>query len=66
MQDLWQSRYQILLIVLLKVFIKLNVNMAGNDKCKNCRIKYKYCVGFLEYTNIKDNRINRIEMFMLS
>ena len=40
--------------------------MAGNDKCKNCRIKYKYCVGFLEYTNIKDNRINRIEMFMLS
>ena len=26
-QDLWQARYQILLIIFLKEFIELNVNM---------------------------------------
>ena len=26
-QDLWQANYQILLIILLKKFVKLNVNM---------------------------------------
>ena len=24
-------------------------------KCKNCRVKYKYCNSFVEYKNIKDN-----------
>ena len=29
----------------------------GHDdkKCKTCRIKYKCCVCFLEYTNFKDD-----------
>ena len=26
-----------------------------NKKCKTCRIKYKYCDCFLEYTNFKDD-----------
>ena len=26
-------------------------------KCKTCRIKYKYCNCFLEYTKFKDNLI---------
>ena len=31
----------------------------GHDdkKCETCRIKYKYCDCFLEYTNLKDNLI---------
>ena len=28
-----------------------------NNKCKTCRIKYKNCEFFLEYTNFKDNLI---------
>ena len=26
-----------------------------DKKCEICRIKYKYCDCFLEYTNFKDN-----------
>ena len=26
-----------------------------NEKCITCRIKYKYCDCFLEYTNVKDD-----------
>ena len=41
---------------LLKEFIKLNVNTETMiKKCKNCRVKYKYCNSFVEYKNIKDN-----------
>ena len=35
-QDLWQAHYQILLIILLKEFIKLNVNMDMIIKSVNC------------------------------
>ena len=28
-----------------------------DNKCETCRIKYKYCDCFLEYTNFKDNLI---------
>ena len=27
----------------------------NNKKCETCRIKYKYCDCFLEYTNFKDD-----------
>ena len=55
-QGLWQAHYQIMLIILLKEWIKLNVNMDSVIK-KNeaCRIKYKDCECFLEYTNFKDD-----------
>ena len=35
-QDLWQTHYQILLIILLKEFIKLNVNT--NTMIKNVKL----------------------------
>ena len=58
MEDLWQAHYQILSIIFLKEFIKLNVNTDTMiKKCKTCRIKYKYCNCFLEYTKFKDNLI---------
>ena len=54
--DLWQAHYRLLLIILLKEFIKLNVNMDMIiKKCKMCEIKdknYKCC---LKYTNIKND-----------
>ena len=54
--DFWQARYGILLIILLKEFIKLNVNTETMIKTyKNCRVKYKYCNSFVEHKNIKDN-----------
>ena len=28
-----------------------------DNQCENCRIKYKYCDCFLEYTNLKDDLI---------
>ena len=28
-----------------------------DEKCKTCRMKYKYCDCLLEYTNFKDNSI---------
>ena len=58
MQDLWQGHYQILPIILLNVFIKLNVNVDTMIKKYDiCGIKYKDCECFLEYTNCKDNLI---------
>ena len=29
----------------------------ANKKCETCRIKYKYCICFLEYTDFKDDLI---------
>ena len=55
-QDLWPARYQILSIIFLKEFIKLNVNMDTMiKKCKTSVTKYKGCDCFLEYTNFKDD-----------
>ena len=55
-RDLWQAHYRILLISLLKEFIKLNVNMdTMAKKCETCGIKYKYCDCIFEYTNFKDD-----------
>ena len=35
---------------------KINCKYGQNDKkCETCRIKWKYCESFLEYTNLKDN-----------
>ena len=59
-QDWWQAHYQILSIILLKEFIKLNVTtiINVNDKqCKTCVIKYKYCNCFLGYTDFLDDLI---------
>ena len=42
-QDLWQTHYQVLLIILPKAFMKLNVNMDMIIRCEACRIKYKDC-----------------------
>ena len=59
-QDLCQVRHQILLIIFLNEFIKLNANMDmghDNKKCKTCGIKYKDCEGCLKYNNIKDDLI---------
>ena len=36
LQDLWQPNYQILLITLLKIFIKLNVSIG--TKIKNVKV----------------------------
>ena len=55
-QDLWQSHYQILLIVLQKEFIELNVNMGMIIKnVKTSGIKLEDCDCFLEYKNFKDD-----------
>ena len=35
-QDLWQPNYQILLIILLKIFIKLNVSIG--TKIENVKV----------------------------
>ena len=48
-QDSWQTHYQILLIIFLKEFKKLNVNADIMIKnCKTCRITYTHCDSFLE------------------
>ena len=42
-QDLWQTHYQILLIIFLKEFINLNVNtekMINNEKFVELHTKY--------------------------
>ena len=54
-QGLQKAHYQISLIILLKEFIKLNVNTDTMKKIKTCEIKYKNC--FLEYINYKDDFI---------
>ena len=47
-QDLWQIHYQMLSIIYLKEFIKLNVTFGHNyKKFKTCGIKYNYCDCFL-------------------
>ena len=43
-QDLWQTHYQILSIIIDK-------------KCETYGIKYKYCDCFLEFTNFKNDLI---------
>ena len=48
-QDLWQAYYQILLILLLKEFIKLNAKLI--------LFKYKDYDCFLKYTNFKEDLI---------
>ena len=56
MQDLWQVLYQMLLMIFLKEFVELNVNLDKMiKKCETCRIEYKYYNCFLEYTSFKDD-----------
>ena len=52
-----QAHYQIRSIIFLKELIKLNENTDTMIKniCETCRIKYRYCDCFLEYTNFKDD-----------
>ena len=58
-QDLWQAHHQILLIIFLKDFIKLNVNTDRMiKKCVTYIIKYQHFNCFLEYTNFKDDLLN--------
>ena len=39
-------------------FHKIKCKLEHDDKkCETCRIKYKYCDCFLEYTNFKDDLI---------
>ena len=57
-QNLWQVLYQILQIIFLKEFIKLNVNtdtMMKNVKLVKIHTKYPNC--FFEYTNFKNDLI---------
>ena len=57
-QNLLQAHYQILSIMFLKEFIKLNVNMDAIIKnVKTYGIKYKYCNCFHEYRNFRDDLI---------
>ena len=57
-QNLLQAHYQILSIIFLKEFIKLNVNMDAIIKnVKTYGIKYKYCNCFHEYRNFRDDLI---------
>ena len=51
------SCYQILLIILMKEFVNLNVN-TGTITIMNI-VKAADCDYFLEYTNFKDNFIER-------
>ena len=54
-QDLWQAHYQILLIILLRKFIKLNTKMNRQKKCEAFGIKDKDCECCLIYANVKDD-----------
>ena len=57
-QDLWQVHYQIMSIIFLKEFMKLNVNMDTMiKKCGTYGIIYDVCDCFLENTNFKDDLI---------
>ena len=55
-QNLWEAYYQILLIILLKEFIKLNLHtdMIIN-KIETCGTKCKECECCLEYLKVKDD-----------
>ena len=57
MQDLWQARYQILLIIYLKESIELNVNLDMMIKNMKHVELNEYCNCVLEYTNFKDDLI---------
>ena len=47
--DLWQTYYRNFLMISLKEFIKLNLNMDRiTKKCKECGNKYKDCKCYLE------------------
>ena len=49
-------------IMFLKEFLKLNVNADTKiKKCETCRIKYYYC-SFLEYTDFKNDLIEYKEL----
>ena len=60
-RDLWQDHYQILSMIFLKKFTKLNVNTGTMIKnAKTYEIKYRYGNYFREYTNFKDDLIEYI------
>ena len=57
-RNMWQAHYQILSIIFVKEFIKLNEKYAHDDrKCETCWITFKKCDCFLDYTNRKDDLI---------
>ena len=57
-QGLQQVLHQILLIIFLKEFIKVNVNTDMMiKKSETCGIKCNYCDCFLEQINFKDDLI---------
>ena len=63
-QDLWRSHHQILSIIFLKKFIKLNGNMdTMKKKLKLLELHIKYATAFLNTQTLK--MINRIKMFIL-
>ena len=53
-QDLWKVHYQILLIILLKEFIKLNINMDKMvNKMKLLELNTKIAIAFLDTQTLK-------------
>ena len=63
-QDSWQAYYQILSIIILKEFIKLNVNADTKiKKMKLADLNISIATAFLNTWILK--MIFRIEMFML-
>ena len=57
-QDLWQAIYQILSIIFLKEFIKLNANTKMMVKgVQFSEINISIATSFPEYTNFKDDLI---------
>ena len=57
-QDLWQAHYQILSIIFLKEFIKLNVNSDTTIKdVKLVELNINIVTFFLEYADFKDDLI---------
>ena len=53
-QDLWEAHYQILLIISLKAFIKLNANTNMIKNAKHVELDCECCH---ECTNVKDDLI---------
>ena len=57
-QNLWLAYYQILLIILLKEFIKLNIDMVITmNNVKHAESNKKIVIFFFEYKNLKDDLI---------
>ena len=53
-QDLWQAHYQILPIILLKKFIKLNINMGTMiNSVKLAELNAKIATAFLNIQTLK-------------